>query len=313
MSDSFWNEPLKSKPVFSGPAAAKRSRANTGTRRPTTRPQQPADIGFGEEEAFFDDEDEIWEAGAEAAVAAAAAGGSRTLSERAGNIRNPAAGAQAVQDQLKWDGIRPGMHRSYVEHLEGQRQLNAVRLEAERAAILGVLAALPQSCSRCGGCDMAPCRPTAVLVVSVDHRFMVEVPMASCRDATCGGSWAPSPFAVGCFPATPKASWDVSLSGPGQPARWFDIRLLQLADGLIFEGRRPAAVHSIAAVVHRQHEANGCTEPLGFEHFKRQLFETVMVSGTFPAVASCAVVQPGVCMYACMYVLHYSLFVSNNW
>ncbi len=82
---------------------------------------------------------------------------------------------------------------------------------------------------------------------------------------------------MGCFPATPKAGWDWASSSPAQPARVIDLRTLDLLDGLTFEGRRPVAVHGFAAVLCRLHEANGCTEPLGQEHFTRQLQGTLMV------------------------------------
>ena len=297
MSDPFWNKSSRKAPIFTGLPPAKKERATTGVRRPNKAAEQPESSAFEAGAAEEQDWDVAWDADATAgpavaaaglAAATAAAGASGALPEHAGSIRNPAAGAQAVQDQLKWDSIRPDMHRSYVENAEQQRQLNAARLEAEKVALRNVLNALPRRCRRCGSSDLQSCSPAVVLVVSVHYRFTLEVPLASCSDASCGGSWAPSPFAVGCFPATPKVSWDVALSGPAKPARWFDMRLLQLGDGLVFEGRRPTAVHGFSVVVHRHHEANGCSEPLGWEHFKRQLHEAIMVSGGWPTAAAAA-------------------------
>ncbi|PSC76086.1 serine threonine [Micractinium conductrix] len=54
--------------------------------------------------------------------------------------------------------------------------------------------------------------------------------------------------------------------------------LLQLCDSLIFAGRA-AAVYSLATVVHKQHELNGCSAPLGWEHMKRQLGEALKEYG----------------------------------
>lgn len=118
-----------------------------------------------------------------------------------------------------------------------------------------------------------------VLYISIEARFNVTVPRYTCIQLGCGGSFAPSPFAAGCFPATPKAGWDVAQSSPGQPARWIDLRLLQLADSLIFQGGRSMAVYSFSAAIHQQHELNGCDDPLGWDHFKRQLGEAIMVRG----------------------------------
>ena len=212
-----------------------------------------------------------------AAADAAVGSGASGFPAQAGTIPDAAAGALAVQEQLKWDGTRPNIHRSYVQHLAAQRSLQGELMAAEKAALVQQLAAQPRHCSRCGSLDMQALQPAPVLFVSTNYRYSLEVPRHSCCQPGCGGTWAPSPFVVGCFPATPKASWDVLQCSPGQPARWFDLRLLQLADGLIFQGR-PAAIYSFAQVVHRLHEANGAVEPLGWEHFKRQLGEAVMVS-----------------------------------
>jgi hypothetical protein len=124
---------------------------------------------------------------------------------------------------------------------------------------------------------MEQLEPACVLYVGIDCCFQLPVPRWACRDAGCGGSFAPSPFLVGCFPATPKASWDVMQSSPSHPARWIELQLLSLADSLIYQGGRPAAVYSLAAAIHNQHERNGCANLLGWEHFKRQLGEVLMV------------------------------------
>ena len=114
--------------------------------------------------------------------------------------------------------------------------------------------------------------------------FVLPVPRYRCSKPGCEGSFAPCPFAAGCFPATPKVSWDVTLFSERHPARWFDLRLLQLADALIFNGRSQA-VYGFASVVHRQHAANDCSASLGWEHFKRQLGEAIMVSASWRAAA----------------------------
>ena len=114
--------------------------------------------------------------------------------------------------------------------------------------------------------------------------FVLPVPRYRCSKPGCEGSFAPCPFAAGCFPATPKVSWDLTLFSERHPARWFDLRLLQLADALIFNGRSQA-VYGFASVVHRQHAANDCSASLGWEHFKRQLGEAIMVSASWRAAA----------------------------
>ena len=155
-----------------------------------------------------------------------------------------------------------------MRHSSERRRLMEAALKAEQPC-----------CSRCSSWDMQPeAAAASVLYIGIDLRFELAVPRYSCRQSGCGGTFAPSPFTIGCFPATPKASWDVSRSGPAHPARWIDLRLLQLADGLIFHGARTVAVYTFAAVVHQQHELNGCSEPpLAWEHFKRQLGEAIMV------------------------------------
>lgn len=148
------------------------------------------------------------------------------------------------------------------------------------------LAAQQPVCRQCSGTDMQALQPVEVLYISVDHSMLLAVPAYTCLQPGCGGVFVPSPFAAACFPATPKASWDVAQSSAGQPARWFDLRLLQLADSLRFQSRR-TAVHSLATVVHQQHVQNGCAHLVGWEHFRRQLGEALTVS---PALACLPVV-----------------------
>ena len=114
-------------------------------------------------------------------------------------------------------------------------------------------------------------QPADVLYIGTDVRFSLQVPRYSCCKEGCAGMFAPRPSAVGCFPANPKASWDVARYSESYAARWLDYRLLQLADTLIFQGGRSIAGHAFASAVHKQHTLNGCSAPLGFDHFKRQL------------------------------------------
>lgn len=211
----------------------------------------------------------------EAAAGAAAAAPFR-FSQRGAAISNPLAASQASERQLRWDPVRKEMQRSYVQHLP---EIIAVRKEQQqllKAALERRLDAQHASCRQCSGIDMQKVEPVEVLYISVDHCLLMAVPRYRCQRPDCGGGFAPSPFAAGCFPATPKVSWDVAQSNAGQPARWFDLRLLQLADGLRFQTRR-TAVHSFAAVVHQQHVQNGCGHLLGWEHFKRQLSDALAV------------------------------------
>jgi hypothetical protein len=301
MSDGFWRTSTPSEPSFSGPPLPKKQRATTGVRQRSAAPVQPEAGSFEADDASehgWGAVDDAWGAAEAAAAAPPAAAASGSLHERVGSIRVPAAAAEAVRRQVQFDSVRGEVQRSYIEHLPGQRQLDAARLEAEKAARLAALAALPQRCRKCGSTDLQQGQPAAVLIVSVLYRYSLDVPRASCRGPGCGGTWAPSPCAAGCFPATPRVCLDVSLCGPGLPARWFDWQLLHMSDGLVFEGRRPAAVNSIAAVVHRLHEANGCSEPMGCEHFKRQLHEAVMVSALAGSSAA-----TGVLGVACLLLL----------
>ena len=105
----------------------------------------------------------------------------------------------------------------------------------------------------------------------------MDAPVYGCRAAGCGGSFAPSPFSAGCFPLTPKVSWDITQVSPAHPARWVDLRLLRLCDGIIFGGGRSASVYSLVAAIHRCLKLNGCGVELSFEHLKRQLGEAIMV------------------------------------
>ena len=216
-----------------------------------------------------------WDATDALPVPEAGAGG--TLPERAGYGTQPWAAAEAAQEQRKWDHARPHMQRSHVEHLPLQRQLAQSLSTARKQAMEQQLAEVRPHCSICHSDDVRHSEAAQVLYVGIEDCFELDVPCYSCCQADCCGDFAPSPFAVCCFPATAKVSWNVVLSGPGKPARWFDMRLLQLADSLIFQSGRSAAVYGFAAAIHSQHDLNGSGGLLGWEHFKRQLGEAILV------------------------------------
>ena len=175
--------------------------------------------------------------------------------------------------------MRPEVQRSYVQFLPEIRALAADLRSQRKAAMEERLAAVQPYCRSCGGTDMQRVEPASVLYLNAEEHFKVKVPCYGCCSSGCSGRFAPSPLTVGCLPATPTVSLDVSLSTAAQPARWLELRMLQLGDTLMYRGGRSIAVHSFAAAIHRQHELNGCSDPLGFDHFKRQLGEGIMVRG----------------------------------
>lgn len=178
---------------------------------------------------------------------------------------------------MKWDSARAAMQRRYVEQLPAMHALGEQRIQAERTLLEIKLAAQVPSCPCCGGSEMQPLAPVPVLYVGTELRFHLEAPVHACCAEGCSGRYAPSPFSIGCFPLTPKVSWDITQASPVQPARWVDLRLLRLCDSIIFTGGRSASVHGLVAAVHRCHELNGCTTPLAFDHLKRQIGEAIMV------------------------------------
>jgi hypothetical protein len=210
------------------------------------------------------------------------------------------ASVRAAEEQQSWDSVRPHLQRSYVQHLPGMRELNAELVAAKRHCMQQRLAAQLPSCSCCGSTEMEPAGSVSVMVIETEVRFELSVPVSRCSQSGCNGTFVPSSFSVGCFPATPKTSVDVSLCSTAQPARWISLRLLQLGDSLIFQGRRPAAVYALATAVHQQHALNGCSDPpLGWEHFKRQLAGALMVSLKFGGRMGCPMkgVTVGLCVF----------------
>eukprot|EP00887_Chlorella_sp_A99_P005819 scaffold1.g5819.t1 len=157
--------------------------------------------------------------------------------------------------------------------------MQAARMAALRGLMQALLAAVAYSCPTCGGQHMVQLAAVSVLYIGLDYRFNLDVPRWACCAVGCEGVFAPCSFTVGCFPATPKAGWDVAHSDPTRPARWLDLGLLQLLDMLIFAPRSPTSVYAMAAVVHRQHELNGCADPLGLDHFRRQLGDVLAEYG----------------------------------
>lgn len=237
--------------------AAKKSRVITGWRRPS-QAQQAADAAAASVAA--DDVDGDWDwpglegfAADSASPAPAAASGGNGFVEQAACIRDPRAADRSAEQQLKWDIVRPQMQRSYVEHLAAAHSLARDRIAAERSLLEGRLAAQTPQCPCCGSSNMQLLQPVEVLYIGTELRFLLQAPVHSCCAEGCSGTFAPSPFSIGCFPLTAKVSWDIAQASPAQPARWADLRLLQLCDSMIFGGGRSASVHSLVAAIHRCH------------------------------------------------------------
>ena len=257
-----------------------RKRVTRGLRLASLRAAQPAEADSSAMDGGWED----WGAAvadgdASDGGAAATAGGANGSSygfERLPGAQAPWQRAEATMRQQKWDGVRSSLHRGYVEQQPAIDALRREAIAAHRQSLQECLAAVQPCCSCCGGTDMQLAGPMEVLYIGIERRFLLSVPVSSCRVEGCGGRFAPSSFSVGCFPATPNASWDVAQTSGMYERRWFDLQLLQLCDSLTFAGRA-AAVYSLATVVHKQHELNGCSAPLGWEHMKRQLGEALMV------------------------------------
>ena len=215
---------------------------------------------------------------AAAAAAGSAAGGAPPAWHHPG--ARPSQHAAALERQARWDQNRKDVARSRVQHEPSLRELHATRRAAERELMEAGLGAEPCCCRTCGSLEMSAAEPAVVLVITVDYRFTISVPRFTCAEEGCPGTFAPSPFAAGCFPATPCVSWDVSQATQQHPARWFDMRLMQLGDALMYGVRRAVAAHSLANVVLTQHELNGCGgERINLDHLKRQLSDTIVVRG----------------------------------
>jgi hypothetical protein len=276
-------ELIDEEPVFDNLAQKPaKKRATTGIRRrqPSAAPQQAQ----GNEGDGNSPDGDGWEWDQPASPAPDAATGGDTGAAGSnfmhrGGIRHPWADAGAVARQQEWDEARPAMQRSYVEELPRMRSCFRAQRLAMQAAMEETLAAVAPSCSVCGSLDMQPMANKPALYVGTEYRFIMSMPCYKCLHEGCSGTFAPSPYCVGCVPATTKSSWHVADYSGQHMARLFDLRTLQLLDTFLYQGGRGVAVKQFAAAVHRQHALNGCSEPqLGFDHFTRQLRQAHLVS-----------------------------------
>jgi hypothetical protein len=202
---------------------------------------------------------------------------SNLLAEQAGSATRGQGASAAVSGQQSWDGVRLELQRSYVMHLPGIRSLAQEQRNKQRDLLQQRLTAQPACCAKCGSNDMQDLQPATILYIANDSRFHLTVPWYKCAKAGCGGTFSPSPLVVGCFPAMPKASWDVSTCSEVSPAHWLDICMLQLADTFISQGGLSLDIHQFAAAIHKQHELNGCAADLKLDWFKQQLLEAIHV------------------------------------
>lgn len=199
---------VSDKPTLRLAPQPKRQRLVLGRRQlPASSPVASAARTEGDAEDDAGNWDGLWEPAASGGGSggAAASCSCGTFMQPA-RVPHPSAAASSAEEQQKWDRVRLEMQRSYVQHLPGMRALAAGCLAVQRSQMEEALAAQQPACSRCNGVDMEATEPVPVLYLSTNVCFVLPVPTHRCRDPACGGSFAPSPFAVGCFPATPKAS-----------------------------------------------------------------------------------------------------------
>jgi hypothetical protein len=198
-------ETVSEKPSWGNPGPT-RKRTITGIRRPQQRstPVQVEDVvddGGWDHAAAADSMSPDDTSGADGGTA------SSFCAERAGNATRGWALPAAVERQQLWDGVRPEVQRSYVVHLPDMRSLAKELRNNQRDLMQERLAAQPACCANCGSHDMQQLQPASVLYISTDSCFHLTVPRYKCAEAGCGGTFAPPPLVVGCFPATPKATF----------------------------------------------------------------------------------------------------------
>ena len=156
--------------------AARHQRHCTGIRQ-QRRPAAAADDDDAARAKADDGDDPIWEALAAAAAAgpaagdsaaaaqAAAAGGFGSFARASQGVSRVQAEARAVEDQQKWDGVRPHLHRGYVALSPEMQRLQQEQLARARRVLVRSLMAQPPCCSGCGCSDMLSVEPVAFLYI----------------------------------------------------------------------------------------------------------------------------------------------------
>ena len=138
--------------------AARHQRHCTGIRQ-QRRPAAAADDDDAARAKADDGDDPIWEA------LAAAAGGFGSFARASQGVSRVQAEARAVEDQQKWDGVRPHLHRGYVALSPEMQRLQQEQLARARRVLVRSLMVQPPCCSGCGCSDMLSVEPVAFLYI----------------------------------------------------------------------------------------------------------------------------------------------------
>lgn len=219
----------------------------------------------------------------------------------------PEQSAAGSADQLsdRWDSIREDLTSCYIRQLEQNNEILKNRMLSVQRNVQNAIALAASECPACcSDAHLTLSKEISVLWVGSNFRFQVSVPVTLCH--ACCKNFAVNPLQAYCFPSTPVHSWDLRAAPFGSRPVWFDlgllkvgcivskvdqtacviwiackhvgVPLLQEVDSQIYVIKR-LSMDRLSASLLRIHEANGCTEGLSYDVFRKQLSQAVAQLG----------------------------------
>lgn len=201
----------------------------------------------------------------------------RSLLENRGTGARTVSQAEALDNN--WNRLRPELTKSYVSNYPVAASLLQKRLQA-------VQNVFRDQCKQEDVCECPHCSANGedsrtaigdmqVLVVSLDQRFLLQVPRYKCSQ--CRIEYSLKPTQLGCLPATPVEAWDLCAAGP-QQVTWVDMQLAQFCDLMAVVQKRVSLL-SLVETMNAMHSRNQCPSPLNTDTFRRQLSSVVLEYG----------------------------------
>lgn len=154
-------------------------------------------------------------------------------------------------EELNWGQARDKLFDEYVRFYPGKKAAASAFASCQKDVLLEALGTV-SGCAHCGSEDFRPASSATVLFVSTSFRTLLPVPLFWCE--ACHRPFHQHPFQIQAFPSTPLAALDLTAGQGASVPVWFAQELLDLADCLVFSGKRAVSIEHIAKSITSFHE-----------------------------------------------------------
>ena len=138
-----------------------------------------------------------------------------------------------------WLARQPALQQGYVRQLSQQQQLEQQLADFQAGIYKATLAQhISCGCPTCGQDQLRQLRLVPVLIIDVNCRMQLSVPVLQCCNQGCGTTTAVQPLQLSCWPSNPNKGFDLTKATAEEQQVWFTMRLMVHADTTLMVVRR---------------------------------------------------------------------------